>query len=45
MKMTVRRCVQCGKNHTRRTWSSIERRRGGRGAQELDVPELCLDGS
>ena len=23
MKMTVRRCVQCGKNDTRRTWSSM----------------------
>jgi hypothetical protein len=24
MKATVRRCVQCGRNDTRRTWSSIE---------------------
>jgi hypothetical protein len=23
MKMTVRRCDQCGKNDTRRTWSSL----------------------
>lgn len=24
MKATVRRCVQCGKNDTSRTWSSID---------------------
>ncbi len=24
MKMAVRRCAQCGRNDTRRTWSSID---------------------
>jgi hypothetical protein len=24
MKMTVRRCVECGKNDTRRTWRSMD---------------------